>query len=102
MSNGETVLDDGEFFIELNVNYSPSEAPGFLQRRCGYGATTPGGFECVGSFQKDTDGSWSSDVNAPLNEDDDSDCLFVAKSVGRMDALVELWRNRHIAHCSHR
>lgn len=102
MCNGETILDDGQFYIELNVNYEPSVAPGFLQRRCSYGVTTPSGFECVGSFQKSLDGTWSADVSAPLNEDDDSDCLLIAKGVNRMEAIVALWRNRQVAFCSRR
>ncbi len=93
----QRLLDDGEFYIELNCNSEPSVAPGFLHRRCGYGATTPSGYECIGSFQKRVDGTWSADVNAPLDQETDSDCLVLATGVSRMDAIAALWQGRKLA-----
>jgi hypothetical protein len=95
----EVLLDDGEFYIELNVNYPADRAPGFLQRRCPVTLTTPGGFECIGSFDKHTDGMWRADVNAVYDEEKGSDVVRVADGVSRMQAIVALWRNRHQAHC---
>lgn len=92
------ILDDGVFYVELNCNYPKAEAPGFLQRRCGYGLTTPGGYECLGSFQKAAHGFWSADVNAPLDEDTDSDCLMLTQNVSRMDAIAALWVGRNRAY----
>lgn len=50
VSEGIQILDDGEYYIELNVNFPAADAPGFLQRRCYVGVTTPGGYECVGKL----------------------------------------------------
>ena len=71
MTTDKVILDDGEFYIDLNCNYEASNAPGFLERRCPYSATTPGGFECIGSFGKALDGTWKADVNAPYDPDTD-------------------------------
>lgn len=101
MNNGTIILDDGQFYIELNVNYEASDAPGFLQRRCVYGLTTPGGYECLGSFQKALDGSWSADVNAPMDEDSGSDCDVLACKVSRMQAITALWVGRARAYSTH-
>ena len=100
-SDGEIILDDGVFYVELNVNSEASVAPGFLQRRCARGLTTPGGYECVGSFGKAVDGTWRADVSAPWDEDTDSDCNVLARGVARMDAIAALWAGRHVAHATH-
>ena len=101
MSTEQTILDDGRFYIELNINYDPFDAPGFLQRRCAAGPTTPGGHECLGSFQKRPDGTWSADVTASWNEETDSDCSVLASNVERLDAISALWRGRHTALSTH-
>ena len=98
MEKDQVILDDGEFFIDLNCNYEASNAPGFLERRCPYSATTPGGFECIGSFDKAVDGTWRADVNAPYDPATDGDCRIVAQGVSRLDAIAALWRERHTAH----
>lgn len=100
MRSSQIILDDGVFYVELNANYEDSEAPGFLHRRCAYGPTTPGGYECLGSFQKQS-GAWSADVNAPLDEDTDSDCIVVASGVSRLDAIAALWQSRSSALSTH-
>ena len=102
MSTDLIILDDGEFFIDVNANYVAKDAPGFLERRCAYSETTPGGFECVGGFDKVLDGTWKADVNAPYDPERDSDCRRVTEGVSRMDAIVSLWRARHSAHFNHR
>ena len=43
ITNGALILDDGQFFVELDDNYPTCLTPGFLQRRCYVGVTTPGG-----------------------------------------------------------
>ena len=98
MTTDKVILDDGEFCIDLNCNYEASNAPGFLERRCPYSATTPGGFECIGSFDKAVDGTWRADVNAPYDPATDGDCRIVAQGVSRLDAIAALWRERHTAH----
>lgn len=94
------LLDDGEFYVELNENQDPAQAAGFLHRRCSFGPTTPGGNECLGSFQMKA-GAWSADVNAPLDEDTDSDCMVVATGVSRLDAIAALWQSRSLALSTH-
>ena len=47
MNCQQIILDDGAFYVELNVNSEASVAPGFLQRRCAFGPTTPGGYEML-------------------------------------------------------
>ena len=101
MSDGKIILDDGQFYIQLNVNYEAFDAPGFLQKRCAYGLTTPGGYECLGSFQKALDGSWSADVNAPYDEDTGSDCEMLSRQVSRLDAIATLWAGRTSAYSTH-
>jgi hypothetical protein len=102
MNKDLVLLDDGEFYIELNCNHDAVIAPGFLERRCERGLTTPEGFECVGGFSKRPDGSWRADINAPWDEESDSDCRVVADGVERMNAIAALWQRRHEALCSHR
>lgn len=95
------ILDDGAFYVELNCNYAKSDAPGFLHRRCEFGVTTPGGYECLGSFQKAVDGSWNADVAAPMDEETGCDCAILARNVSRMDAIAALWAGRTRAYSTH-
>lgn len=99
MSTDCIVLDDGTIYIDLNVNYEPSSAPGFLMRRCYFGPTTPGGCECIGSFYERSDGTWEASINAPYDPTHDSDSTVVVEGVSRMDAIAALWHDRHNAHC---
>ena len=101
MSHDQIILDDGTFYIDLNVNYKSHEAPGFLSRRCALRPTTPGGYECVGSFQKSADGAWGANINAHYDSNTDSDCKVVAEGVTRMDAIAALWLARKQALLSH-
>ena len=102
MTTDEIILDDGEFFIDLNCNYEASNAPGFLERRCAYNATTPGGFECVGSFDKALDGTWNASINMAYDPETDSDSRVVVDGVTRMDAITALWGARIEAHTNQR
>jgi len=98
MKADQIILDDGRFFIDLNCNYAASDAPGFLSLRCFAGPTTPGGFECLGSFNKTTDGTtWEARVSAPYDSEIDSDSRTVITGVSRMEAISALWRERHTA-----
>ena len=65
---GLVIVDDGEYYIELNINYDATIAPGFLQRRCCFGVTTPGGYDCIGSFERDARGVWQASIDAPYDE----------------------------------
>lgn len=96
------VLDDGEFYVELNCNYSAAVAPGFLQRRCPAGVTTPGGFECVGGFDRDSNGLWCASIDAAYDATNDSDSKELGSYPERLDAIATLWARRHDAYCRHR
>lgn len=102
MSTDLVILDDGEFYVELNGNYDATLAPGFLQRRCSRGLTTPGGYECIGSFERSAAGRWRADVNATFDEVTGGDVLVLGEFDERMDAISALWRRRHEALQSHR
>ncbi len=92
--NPLVILDDGIFYVELNTNYDPATAPGFLQRSCQVGLTRPGGFDCVGSFDRNHLGTWNASINAAPDEDFGSDSTLLCSSDLRVAAIVELWRNR--------
>ena len=66
-------------------------APGFLQRRCYVGVTTPGGYECIGGFGRDARGLWHATIDMPYNDVRDSDSLEVGGFKKRLDAIVALW-----------
>ncbi|WP_152606685.1 hypothetical protein [Aquabacterium sp. NJ1] len=102
MPTSEVLLDDGVFFIELNPNYPSRDAPGFLQRRCPVTQVTPSGWDCVGSFERDSRGKWRADVNAPYDEENDSDVLILGEGLDRMTAIAMLWRRRHEAYVKQR
>lgn len=97
----QIIIDDGSFYIELNGNYDADQAPGFLQRRCAYGPTTPGGHECVGSFHCRPSGQWTADLSAAYDPATDGDCLSLGLFTSRMDAIAALWLRRHEALCDH-
>jgi len=96
------IVDDGEFYIELNDNVDACIAPGFLQRRCYVGVTTPGGYECVGSFQRDARGLWHASIDALYDQHSGSDSRSMGQFTQRLDAIVALWQCRHEAHCRHK
>lgn len=95
------ILDDGMFYIDLNCNYSPALAPGFLQHRCYVGVTTPGGYECVGSFDQKHDGMWEASIDIEYDHETESDARILGRFPTRLDAIAALWAARHQAHCRH-
>lgn len=95
------ILDDGAFYIELNCNHSPALAPGFLQHRCYVGVTTPGGYECVGSFEQKPDRMWEASIDIEYDSKTDSDAKSLGRYPTRLDAIAALWAARHEAHCHH-
>ncbi len=101
ITKGALVLDDGQFFVELDGNYPTCVAPGFLWRRCYVGVTTPGGYECIGGFDRDARGLWQATIDMPYNDVRDSDSLEVGGFKDRLDAIVALWGIRRKAHCRH-
>lgn len=95
-AHGTVLLDDGEFYIELNVNMPAREAPGFLQRRRTRAHTLSPGDECVGSFDRTAEG-WEASINAPYDEATDSDAKCLGAWTDRMHAIVALWLARRDA-----
>lgn len=96
------LLDDGEFRIRLNGNYKADSAPGFLERKCVPGVATPYGYTCVGSFDKahsfnTSDAQWCADVDAIYDPETDTNVTVVAVGVSRIDAIVSLWKRRHVS-----
>lgn len=101
MSQPHIIIDDGRYYIDLNCNYEAPDAPGFLALRCPRGLTTPGGFDCLGSFDKKPDGTWQASIHTLLDEETDSDARTVAAGVSRMDAIAALWKHRESAFSRH-
>lgn len=95
------ILDDGLFYVGLNCNYRSDDAPGFLERRCYFGVTTPGGYECIGSFNRGLDGSWTASIDVHYDAATDSDARVLGRFSDRLDAIAALWGARHQAHCRH-
>jgi hypothetical protein len=94
------VKDDGEFYVVLNSNYAPEKANAFLQRRCRPGLHAPSGYECVGSADMNTvTGKWHADVNAPYDEDTESDVTPLGEFDAQQAAIDALWEGRHQAYC---
>lgn len=100
-TNGDVLLDDGEFFVQHNVNYPPTAGNGFLMRRCCYGVTTPEGAECVGGYDLKLDGKWLADIAAPYDEETDTDCRVIGRFENRLDAIHALWTHRREAMTKH-
>jgi len=96
------ILDDGDYYVELNENFPAAIAPGFLQRRCYVGVTTPGGYECIGSFERQAGGVWRASVDSLYDPSTDSDSRSVGEYAGRLDVIVALWSARRDALCRHR
>ena len=102
VTEGMQILDDGEFYVELNGNVPPAQAAGFLQRRCYVGVTTPGGYECVGSFERNAAGHWQASIDAVYDPKTGSDNRPLGVHPTRLDAIAALWSARRDAFCRHR
>lgn len=102
MSKLRILLDDGVFFIERNVNGSEATANGFLLRRCVANGSAPSGHECVGGYELGASGEWRASINAPYDEETDSDCCELEGNFKtNLDAIVALWFARHNAYSKH-
>ena len=103
------VLDDGQFYVELCAelcadlerSHAPGTEGGFLQRRCYVSVTSPGGYECIGSFGRSGDGCWEASIDAPFDPATGSDRRRLACGTSRLDAVVAIWAARHDARCRH-
>ncbi|NLP65530.1 hypothetical protein [Paraburkholderia sacchari] len=96
------LIDDGVFYIERNVNGDAAVTNGFLLRRCKVGVTTPGGYECIGGYERAPSGMWRASINVPYDAITDSDSYELGDTFGtNRDAIAALWKSRHEAHCQH-
>ncbi|KIG11214.1 hypothetical protein BurMR1_1874 [Burkholderia sp. MR1] len=95
------LLDDGKFFIERNCNGEAATTNGFLLRRCPVSLTTPSGYECIGGYECAAFGQWRASINAPYDEETDSDCRELGFFEAQLDAITVLWKARQDAYCQH-
>lgn len=93
------LFDDGTYYIEHNVNYPITQGNGFLLRRCAITVTTPGGYECVGIYERTVTGKWKVSIDAP--DTAESDSVELGRFADRLDAISVLWKHRHEAFCRH-
>ncbi len=101
------VLDDGEYYIELNASLAPEAvAPGFLKRRCYVSPTSPDGYECIGRFAQNRQNHWMSEIDvSPGPDTEDISNGDGTRTLGvyaqRVIAIVDLWMHRRKAHSRH-
>lgn len=95
------LLDDSEFYIQRNRNSDTATGTGFLLRRCEVSAATPGGYECVGGYERCPTGEWRASITAPYDESSDSDCRELGRFGSNFDAITVLWKARRDAYCQH-
>ncbi len=88
------VLDDGRYCVLLNPLFPSDWAPGFLEVRQRAGSNK---YTCVGSFIPVPDGRWAAWVNVPYDDTTESDSMLLGHHDRRIDAIVQLWRDRHKA-----
>ncbi|EIF32239.1 hypothetical protein BCh11DRAFT_07827 [Burkholderia sp. Ch1-1] len=100
-NNGQVLLDDGEFFVQHNINYPATAGNGFLMRRCWRSLATPEGAECVGGYDLRVDGKWHASISAPYDEHTDSDCRLLGSFDNRLDSIQALWTHRREATTRH-
>lgn len=93
----ERFIDDGRYFIEWNKNYERDRGNGFLLVRCHFGLTAPQGFTPAGGYEQLPNGFWLADVNAPYDEDLDSDVRRLGEYATRNEAIAALWEARETA-----
>ncbi len=96
------LLDDGEYYIEHNINYSIEQGNGFLLRRCTASLTTPGGYECIGGYERTAAGKWRASIDAPYSAERETDCEDIGAFDARLDAITALWKRRQDAYCRHK
>jgi hypothetical protein len=96
-TNAQVLLDDGEFFVQHNINYPATAGNGFLMRRRHASRLTPETAECVGGYDLRFDGKWHASISTPYDEQTDSDCQQLGGFDDRLAAMRALWAHRHEA-----
>lgn len=101
------ILDDGEYYIELDATLEPeARAPGLLKRRCYISPTSPDGYECVGRFALNRQSHWMAEIDvSPEPDVEDFSNGDGTRTLGlypqRVNAIVFLWMDRRQAHSRH-
>lgn len=100
------VLDDGEYYIELDATLTTEAvAPGFLKRRCYVSPTSPDGYECVGRFALNRQNHWMAEIDVTADRPNEYTNGDGTRTLGvyarRVTAIVDLWLSRRQAHCRH-
>lgn len=93
--------EDGDYFIEVNINGDPETTNGFLMHRCAFSLTAPEGAECVGGYDRDLSGEWNASVSRAYDSEDDSDVEYLGKYPSRDEAVDALWQARTLAFARH-
>lgn len=84
------ILEDGDYRLEENTNYSHGCGNIFLMR----------GRDCVGGVDRvfGTNDLWTASLSRiPPEDDPDSDAFAITKDVSRETAISELWDLRYLA-----
>lgn len=85
------ILEDGDYRLEENTNYSPGCGNIFLMRDR----------DCVGGADRVFGSShdlWTATLHrVPPEDDPDSDAFAIAENVSRETAISELWDLRYLA-----
>ncbi|WGK63449.1 hypothetical protein QAO71_16900 (plasmid) [Halopseudomonas sp. SMJS2] len=84
------LLDDGEFFVEHNVNCSLDSGNGFLSARSSG--------DCLGGYAQRVDGMWDADTAKCPCYSGDTDCTPLGPFESRDEAIAALWLSRLTAY----
>ncbi|CAH2932898.1 MAG: hypothetical protein CPSOU_6287 [uncultured Paraburkholderia sp.] len=85
-SNGDVLLDDGDFFVEHSCTSPAGIANGFLMRCCRVSPTTPEGADCVGGYYLELDGMWRADLAIHHDGRTGSECHLLGRFGNRHEA----------------
>jgi len=93
------VKSDGEYWIKLNSNYPITRTNAFLCHKAGDKDALPvGDHVCIGGADQvrfgDHQGQWQVTIDAPYDEETDSDVRFVGYFASRKEAIEVLWNER--------
>ena len=93
--------EDGDYFIETNINGEPETTNGFLMRHCALSLTSPEGAECVGGYDRDVAGKWNASITCAYDSENDSDVENLGSYGTRDEAVEALWAARSRAYARH-
>lgn len=97
----QILKEDGDYFIDVNINGNPETTNGFLMRRCVFCLTTPEGAECVGGYDRDATGKWHASITSVYDDENDSDVETLGSYGTRDEAVEALWDARERSYARH-